>query len=307
VGETRVDLLHLLEDLADAYPGELEETVLTEIIANALDSRARTIALITDAAAAALTVIDNGTGMRRADLRRFHDVAASTKQRGEGIGFAGVGIKLGLLISNDVVTETKRGAGHVATRWAMTNRKRAPWQWMPPPGMVSSHGTGWHDRTPRTAASTQTPGLGVRLLARHDAVLPADRRGIAISTYGKVIKRGWDWLGVTPAAADRVTGLIEAPALASALTLNKVDFLRAGPRGALYLSYRKGLQEAIMSQLAVWGGDADGDGHTRRRAARPVERDLEAILMGLASQFPMLATLVEKRAGLHQRVSFGLG
>ena len=28
MGETRVDLLHLLEDLADAYGGELEETVL---------------------------------------------------------------------------------------------------------------------------------------------------------------------------------------------------------------------------------------------------------------------------------------
>jgi len=28
MGETRVDLLHLLEDLADAYPGDLEETIL---------------------------------------------------------------------------------------------------------------------------------------------------------------------------------------------------------------------------------------------------------------------------------------
>ena len=35
MGETRVDLLHLLADLRDAYPGELEETILTEIVANA--------------------------------------------------------------------------------------------------------------------------------------------------------------------------------------------------------------------------------------------------------------------------------
>jgi len=41
VGETRVDLLHLLEDLRDAYPGSLEETILIEIVANALDSGAR--------------------------------------------------------------------------------------------------------------------------------------------------------------------------------------------------------------------------------------------------------------------------
>jgi hypothetical protein len=30
VGETRVDLQHLLEDLRDAYTGALEETILTE-------------------------------------------------------------------------------------------------------------------------------------------------------------------------------------------------------------------------------------------------------------------------------------
>ena len=40
MGETRVDLQHLLEDLRDAYTGSLEETILTEIAANALDSGA---------------------------------------------------------------------------------------------------------------------------------------------------------------------------------------------------------------------------------------------------------------------------
>jgi hypothetical protein len=48
VGETRVDLLHLLEDLRDAYPGSTEETILTEIVANALDSGAGQIVLTTD-------------------------------------------------------------------------------------------------------------------------------------------------------------------------------------------------------------------------------------------------------------------
>jgi hypothetical protein len=31
VGETRVDLQHLLEDLKDAYTGSIEETILTEV------------------------------------------------------------------------------------------------------------------------------------------------------------------------------------------------------------------------------------------------------------------------------------
>lgn len=46
MGETRVDL-HLLEDLRDAYTGALEETILTEVVANALDSGATHIRLLT--------------------------------------------------------------------------------------------------------------------------------------------------------------------------------------------------------------------------------------------------------------------
>jgi hypothetical protein len=45
MGETRVDLLHLLEDLRDAYVGPVEETILTEIVANALDSGATHVAI----------------------------------------------------------------------------------------------------------------------------------------------------------------------------------------------------------------------------------------------------------------------
>src|SRR5919198_5920992 len=116
MGQTRVDLLHLLEDLRDAYPGGLEETILTEIVANSLDSRATRVELATDPARATLTVVDDGVGMKRRELARYHDVAASAKVRGEGIGFAGVGIKLGLLASHEVLTETRRPEGHVATR-----------------------------------------------------------------------------------------------------------------------------------------------------------------------------------------------
>jgi hypothetical protein len=56
VGETRVDLQHLLEDLRDAYSGGIEQTILTEIVANALDSGASPIRIAGDPAAATLTV-----------------------------------------------------------------------------------------------------------------------------------------------------------------------------------------------------------------------------------------------------------
>jgi hypothetical protein len=139
-------------------------------------------------------------------------------------------------------------------------------------------------------------------MIRERAPLPEERRGMAISTLGKVIKRGWDWLGLTPADPERVGGLIEVPPLAECLTLNKIDFIRAGARGATYLAYRKAIQEAVAHQLAEWGDAAEAGERERRRAARPVERDLEAVLMDLADSFPLLASLVEQRAGGQRRL-----
>jgi hypothetical protein len=370
MGETRVDLLHLLEDLADAYPGDLHETILIEIIANSLDSGASHIRVSGDSAAQTLTVIDNGTGMRRADLRRFHDVATSSKSRGEGIGFAGVGIKLGLLVSDEVITESRRGRDHISTTWTLAQRKRAPWKWIPPRGLVTEQGTAvqlkltdglsllvepaFLERTIRqhfeplfdprfdellrahypkgvrfdvndrelarsshADADDHSASIAIRLagkrkpsavgyLAREPDALPDDRRGVAISTYGKVIKRGWDWLGMVPAAAERTHGLIDAPSLAAALTLNKADFLRAGPRGALFLAYRKAIQEAVVEQLARWG-DAESTQPAHRRVARPIERDMESVLADLADNFPLLAMLVQLRAGGPRKLRVGSG
>jgi hypothetical protein len=369
MGETRVDLQHLLEDLRDAYPGAIEETIVTEIVANSLDSGARTIALTADPNASVLTVVDDGSGMQRRELRRYHDIAATTKTRGRGIGFAGVGIKLGLLVCDEVVTETRRGKVHVATSWRLTSKRRAPWNWLKaPPGLVGERGTAVRltvqnafsplvdsgyieaslrqhyqslldpffdeflshqyeggvrlllngrelDKRPWVAG--ETARISVRLprkrkpsavgyLVRDDVALPEDRRGIAISTFGKVIKRGWDWLGVTPDAPELVGGVIEAPGLAECLTLSKGDFIRSGQLGAIYLAYRKAIQEAMTRQLADWGDLRGRREKDRRRAAGPVERDLESVLLDLADEFPLLNALVERRAGGQRTLPTGV-
>ena len=127
----------------------------------------------------------------------------------------------------------------------------------------------------------------------------ADREGIAISTFGKVIKRGWDWLGVTPPPRGHVSGLIEAPDLAACLTLSKNDFIRTGARGATYLAYRKAMQEVVSRQLAAWGDARDAD--TRPRTVR-LERDLERVLEDLTDNFPLLRSLVDRRAGGQKRL-----
>jgi len=374
MGETRVDLLHLLEDLRDAYPGALEETILTEIVANSLDSGTRVLRLTTEPAARTLTVLDDGTGMQRRELARYHDIAASTKIRGAGIGFAGVGIKLGLLLCEEVLTETRRGATHVATRWHLASRHRAPWKWTPPPGLVPARGTSVSLRLSNALSPLLDPGYlestlrrhyqalfepafesllrphyphGIRFevngralepehgpgqqpvtgesaplemrlarkrkpsavgyLVREAHPLPEERRGLAISTLGKIIKRGWDWIGLTPAAPDLIGGIIEAPALAECLTLNKGDFIRTGPRGAIYLAYRKAIQEVVTRQLAAWGDAREAAEEARRRVARPVERDLERVLVDLADDFPLLASLVERREGGQRRLPIGRG
>jgi hypothetical protein len=364
MGETRVDLLHLLEDLRDAYPGSLEETILTEIMANALDSGASVISFHSDPAESSMTAIDNGSGMQRRDLARFHDIASSSKVRGQGIGFAGVGIKLGLLVCEEVLTETRRGKNHVATSWHMASRHRAPWKWTPPPGLVADRGTavrlklrnplsplldpGFLEETlrrhfqplfdpafdeflaahypksiavdvnanrlarQRANAPLQAP-LEIRLmrkrkpsalgyLFRQDHALAEDQRGLAISTYGKVIRRGWDWLGMTPAMPERIGALIEVPELAACLTLNKGDFIRTGTRGATYLAFRKAIQQAVAQQLAEWGDAPSTSDQAPPREVRPLQRDLAQLLEELADDFPLLASLVEQRAGGQKRL-----
>jgi Histidine kinase-, DNA gyrase B-, and HSP90-like ATPase len=368
MGQTRVDLLHLLEDLRDAYPGDLEETILTEIVANSLDSGARHLRVLTEPADRTLVVVDDGRGMGRRELSRYHDIAASTKQRGEGIGFAGVGIKLGLLVAEEVLTETRRGASHVATRWRLASHQRAPWNWAPPPGWVSEKGTavglrlknplsplldagyveaalrrnfeplldaafdvvlaeyypeglafvvngrglakraGGGDRAPvevRLPRKRKAAALGY--VERFPEPIHEDRQGIAISTLGKVIRRGWDWLGVTCTSPSLVAGLVEAPGLAAVLTLNKGDFVRAGRRGITYLAYRKAIQEVTTRQLDAWGEGRDREDTARRRAAKPLEKDLETVLVDLSEDYPALSALVERRAGGQRRLPTGRG
>ncbi len=367
MGETRVDLLHLLEDLRDAYPGSIEESILTEIVANSLDSGATQITFETDPSLSTLTTVDNGSGMRRRELARYHDIAASKKTRGQGIGFAGVGIKLGLLICEEVVTETRRGKSHVATSWRMASRHRAPWKWVPPPGLTVEQGTAVRLKVHNTLSPLLDPGfleasirrhyqplldptfdefltshypksvaihvngrrlekqrwvasdqgpLEIRMmrkrkpsafgyLNREEVPLPEERRGLSISTYGKVIRRGWDWLGLTPSDPERVGGLIEVPELAACLTLNKGDFIRVGARGAAYLAFRKAIQEAVSKQLAAWGDARESTEDARPKEVRPLQRDLVRVLEGLATEFPLLDSLVERHSGGQKRLPLG--
>ncbi len=145
----------------------------------------------------------------------------------------------------------------------------------------------------------------VGYLERVASPLPEDRQGLAVSTLGKVIRRGWDWIGLSSSSPGLVGGLIEAPGLSAALTLNKGDFVRAGRRGITYLALPEGPP----------GGGA-GPAHRVGRGARPGGLGAAA---GRASpregprggpagprrEFPALAALVERRPGGQRRLPTG--
>ncbi len=112
---------------------------MLEAIANCLDAKASRIEvrLLHDASGRKIfRVLDNGKGMTEHEFKEnYHALSISSKTKGEGIGFAGVGSKLYLvfLASGDsIVTETKSADFHASSeitvigdepKWAYIDRK----------------------------------------------------------------------------------------------------------------------------------------------------------------------------------------
>lgn len=357
MGETRVNLKHLLEDIRDSYPFPVEEAIITELIANALDSRARRIAFSAGGTRNELLVVDDGIGMTEERLEGYHDIAATAKIRGKGIGFAGVGAKLALLVAEAVVTETRKGSFHRATRWHLKNTYRAPWDYFETAGLVKDRGTAvrlrLHSQSSRLLESTYirqvierhfyplldeqfarflrpiyqrgvefvvddepvvlradrnagevkrflvTLGrrgkpVGIGCVTKVEDELAEEQRGIAASTYGKVIKRGWEWLGITPKHPNCLAGIVEVPALAELLITNKADFLKDTTSLQKYYKYRKAIQEAIGPVLRELGEEAPQQ-ERMEESLRPLEREIERVLKDLVPDFPELAPLLGTR------------
>ena len=124
---SRVNARHLLDDLASDYTYPVEEAVVVEMIANSLDAGASNIEFTTNAEKGLLTVRDDGLGMDKEEFERYHDLAESQKVRGKGIGFAGLGAKLGHIVATQVVTETRKGSYRDVSEWRF-RRDDLEWQ-----------------------------------------------------------------------------------------------------------------------------------------------------------------------------------
>lgn len=377
---------HLLEDLRDSYTSPLEEVILTELVANALDSKATEIHFTIDLENRYLRCTDNGNGMKRPRLKNYHNIAASAKVRGSGIGFAGVGAKLSLLIAEKVVTESKGGYGtRAATEWRLTDDYRAPWKFIPFGGSIqSSRGTsvtiyffddqsslletdftndaiikhfypllsekfyqnilkyfyrkpvnfyvngnkiilpeegqeelqhwfyltlGKNRRAIGAGFLVKTgiePGWLQKILgqAGTTASLPA---GLWISTFGKVIKGGWDWLGILPKNSDSLVGLVEIPALSEILTTNKNGFLTDTGSLKKYYKYRKAVQESVLPILKQLGEDRTAIPDSPEKILKPLSQTITGALNRLMDDFPELESLIgtyrKQAIGQTQKIS----
>ena len=362
MGETRFNLKHLLEDIRDSYPFPIEEAIITELVANALDADASEIHFLTDPENQTLKCIDNGKGMKSRELEEYHDIAATSKQKGEGIGFAGVGAKLALLIAQWVITETKSSQFHKATKWHLESDQRAPWDYTDGSELAySASGTavtiivndkkspllkesfikqaiqthfyplldeefmsemqkiylsmigveffvnGEKVQLPRAEYFAERKIFPVRLdkrrrdkfigigfLSKSDKELTEEEIGIAISTHGKVIKRGWDWISITPRNPRRLTGLVEIHDLVEILTTNKADFLKDTASYQKWLRYRKAIQEAMKPILYEFG-EISQPRESPEYDLRPLEREIERVLENMSNDFPELSSLLGRR------------
>ena len=132
VHESSVDFRRLIQDLADMYPNDVSEVVVTELVANALDAKATLIKIDYDPGEKVLVVEDNGKGMTEKQFSEYHDFAAGLKKRGTGIGFAGLGAKISFNIAKAVITETKSSTFHAGSNWYLKSNKRLVWEDMAP-------------------------------------------------------------------------------------------------------------------------------------------------------------------------------
>lgn len=113
-----VNFKHFIRDQIELYPFTADEAALVELIANSLDAKSTRMDINFDKEERVFQLADNGSGMNKRGFRQYHDFAMSLKRRGEGIGFAGLGAKLALWISEKVETETRSAAFSGCSEWA---------------------------------------------------------------------------------------------------------------------------------------------------------------------------------------------
>jgi hypothetical protein len=163
------------------------------------------------------------------------------------------------------------------------------------------------DRKPLWVRAPGIRGLaGYGFVGRTAAPLPDALAGIAVSAYGKTIKRGWEWLGITLRNPGLVTGLVEVPQLVELLNTSKSDFLKDSRNLPRYYRLRKGIQAAVEPVLKELG-ELAVSAAPRERGAGDLGRRFERVLDNLLPEFPELSPLLGRRLAGRSGAAAGRG
>lgn len=125
--DMKIDILHALEDFLDAYNNH-SEMVVTEAIANAIDVRSSEIDIKlykTSDGVGVISFHNNGPPMNKQQFDDYHVIARSSKSKGSGIGFAGIGAKVYMAAWGEtkITTETTDGTTSFASEMHVKNNK----------------------------------------------------------------------------------------------------------------------------------------------------------------------------------------
>lgn len=117
----RIDLQAIIKNFIEAYPYDPFEIMVIESVANSLDAKASRILLTLEDRQGDLyySISDNGGGMTKEEFEaNYHALAISSKTKGAGIGFAGIGAKLYLVFlpaGKTILTETRKNGSSLAS------------------------------------------------------------------------------------------------------------------------------------------------------------------------------------------------
>ncbi len=232
-----IDYDHFLDNVRDMYPFSVLEAILTELIANALDAKTSLIDLRVDPENRILEIVDNGSAMDKRGFEMYHNFSTSFKRKGHGIGFAGLGAKLALKVSDSVVTETRQTEGTPGRRGrtGKPRRKSAPF-WGTSEWKFERRGKVflpvWYDIE---AATLTHHGTRVRIHFKPQAsaeLTPEEVRRIVLRHYLPLLRlrEFYETVGLYPRMTILVNGevLEEPAALAAEATGSKRYMLRRG-------------------------------------------------------------------------------
>lgn len=121
----------ILKNYREAYNYNDEwEIAVIELIANSIDAGASEIRIKIGNNIFNKTYLicqDNGKGMNEEEFEEYHNLGSLTKDRGQTIGFAGIGAKLMLDLCDEVYTETKKNGKILASLWYYKRNEDEPY------------------------------------------------------------------------------------------------------------------------------------------------------------------------------------